>query len=157
MTELNLEIFADYHQFHLHDEQLNPDFVNIWNDFYCENLLAFDEKGIGISTARNMDVPVNIKIFDIEPENRKISDTLFQIIEIDLKIISGNLVVIGCTDYLPTAKRIKLDIGIYRVRIYYYNLDKISLNGLEGEDKYDIEIWKTDKSTKPKFKQLKKL
>ena len=155
MREYQLEIFADYFQFHLYDEKLNPNFGDAWNQFSVDNLLALTNEGIGIGTVRNMDVPVNIKIFETEPKLKEDLNRVFQINEADLNINSGNLVVIGCTEYFPKAKRIELEKGIYRVRIYYSDLDKLSEDGLDGEDKYEIEIWETDNAKEPTFNKIK--
>lgn len=93
-----------------------------------------------------MDVPVTIKIFTAKPafltDNEK---AIGQINEFDIAVSSGKIVVAGCTDYFPDAKRIELENGIYRARIYYGNLDKISEDGLEGDDFYEIHLWKTSK------------
>ncbi|MBD8488161.1 hypothetical protein IFO69_05320 [Echinicola sp. CAU 1574] len=155
MREYQLEIFADYFQFHLYDEKLNPNFGEAWNQFSVDNFLALRREGIGIGTIRNMDVPVNIKIYDSEPKIKEDLNQVFQINETDLTIISGKLVVIGCTEYFPDAKRIELDRGIYRVRIYYSDLDKLSEDGLDGEDNYHLEIWKTDNTKEPIFNKIK--
>lgn len=158
MREYNFEIFADYFQFHLFDEKYNPNFGDAWTEFATKNLLASTEEGIAIGTRRNMDVKVIIKILDSPPsikENNK--DSIFQINESDILILSKKLVVIGCTDYLPEAKRIELENGIYRVRIYYCDLDKISEDELDGNDYYEVEIWKTNNRKTPTFNQLKPL
>lgn len=155
MKEYQLEIFADYFQFHLHDENMNPNFGNAWDQFSVDNFLAITPEGIGIGTARNMDVPVTIKICDSEPKLKENLNQVFQINESDLTIISEKLVVIGSTEYYPDAKRIEIDNGIYRVRIYYSNLDKLSEDGLDGEDYYEIEIWKTDEVQESKFDRIK--
>ncbi|MEP2238365.1 MAG: hypothetical protein ABJI22_08400 [Maribacter sp.] len=155
MKEYQLEIFADYFQFHLHDEDMNPNFGNAWDQFSVDNFLAYTSDGIGIGTVRNMEVPVTLKIYESEPRFKENLKQVFQINEADLSIISGKLVVIGCTEYFPDAKRIVIDNGIYRVRVYYSNLDKRSEDGLEGEDYYQLDIWKTDIGQEPKFNRLK--
>jgi hypothetical protein len=155
MKECQLEIFADYFQFHLYDEKMSPNFGNAWSQFAVDNLLAITKEGIAIGTVRNMDVSVILKIYDSEPQLKKELNRVFQINESDLSIISGKLVVIGCTEYFPEAKRIQLSNGIYRVRVCYFDLDKLSEDGLDGEDCYEIEIWKTDKAQKSRFDKIK--
>ncbi|GGH83100.1 hypothetical protein GCM10011379_57980 [Filimonas zeae] len=46
---------------------------------------------------------------------------------------------------MPDAERIELENGIYRARIYYVNLDTLSEDELDGDDFYEIHLWKTDK------------
>lgn len=145
INELTLELFADYFQFFIQDENAEDNFDNDWTDEAVDRLLIVTEGLIGVGTVRNMVVPVTIKIFDSEPAmlvNGK--DVIGQINECDLKVFSGRIMISGCTDYLPDAQRMDLANGIYRARIYYANLDTLSEDGLEGDDRYEIHLWKTD-------------
>ena len=38
--------------------------------------------------------------------------------------------------------RIEVPPGIYRVRVSYGALDKISEDGLSGDDRYRVQLWK---------------
>ena len=135
--EFKLELFADHFQFYLQDEKANGDLSEKWTDEAVNQLLAITDGAIGVGTIRNMNVPVTIKIFDLQPQF--ITDEqneIGQINECDIEVSSGEIVVAGCTEYFRDAIRIELTNGIYRARIYYGKLDKISENGLEGEDFY---------------------
>jgi hypothetical protein len=154
-SEINLELFADYFQFYLQDESADSNLGDKWTKEAVDILLALADGTIGIGTVRNMDVPINIKIFNEEPQILKDDHDLFgQINECDIEIKSGRIVVAGCTDYFPDAKRINVESGIYRTRIYYANLEKISEDGLVGEDFYEIHLWLTNK--KDDLKVIKK-
>jgi hypothetical protein len=145
-NEIKLELFADYFQFYIQDEKVDGDLSDSWTTEAVELLLATTDGTIGIGTVRNMDVPVTIKTFDIEPQfltDNK--NEIGQINECDIEVSSGKIAIAGCTDYFPDAKRIELKNGIYRARIYYGNLDKLSEDGLDGEDFYEIHLWQTDK------------
>lgn len=155
MSVYQLEIFADYFQFHLFDETMNPDFAEEWSPFAVDNLMAITNGGIGIGTARNMVVPVHIKIHDAEPKLREDLNSVFQINETDVSIASGKLVVMGCTDYFPDAKRIELGKGNFRLRVYYCGLDTVSEDGLDGSDSYEMEIWKTNTQQAPVYTKIK--
>ena len=145
-TEIKLRLFADYFQFYIQDEKTDSDLSNCWTTEAVDILAATAEGIIGIGTVRNMEVPVTIKIFNMEPHLLKeIENEIGQINECDIEVKSGKIVIAGCTDYFPDAKRIVLKNGVYRVRIYYGNLDKISDDGLDGEDFYEIHIWPTDR------------
>lgn len=99
-----------------------------------------------------MDVLVKIKTFDLEPPFlNDDKNVIGQINECDLEVSSGNVAITGCTEYFPEAKRIELKNGIYRARIYYGNLDKLSEDGLDGEDFYEIHLWRTDKKQELKI------
>ena len=147
-------VFADYFQFYLQDKFVDGDLYESWGDAAIANLIATGSGTVGIMTARNMDVPVKIIVFDSEPEIDDEKNQVDQINECDLALNSGKLVVLGCTDYVPDAYCFSLDNGIYRVRIYYMNLDKLSKDGLDGEDSYLIHLWKV--SRKEGSKILKK-
>ena len=53
----------------------------------------------------------------------------------------GKLAIAGCTDYLPDAARITVPAGTLRVRVLFGDLDKLSADGLEGDDRYRVEMW----------------
>lgn len=146
LFEINLELFADYFQFYIQDEEVEGNLSDSWTDHANRILLATTTGTIGVGTVRNMDVPVTLKLFETQPDYLPDpGNTIGQINECDIEISSGKLVIAGCIDYFPDAKRISLENGIYRARIYYANLDTISEDGLEGDDYYEIHLWKTEK------------
>ncbi|WP_346320881.1 hypothetical protein [Chitinophaga sp. YIM B06452] len=145
--ETKLMLFADYFQFYIQDENAEGDLSDKWTEEATQRLLAVAEGTIGIGTVRNMDVPVTVKVFDAEPAFKTGMDNVIgQINECDLEVSSGKIVIAGCTDYFPDAKRIALENGIYRARIYYGHLDKLSEDGLDGDDFYEIHLWRTVKT-----------
>ena len=155
IREVKTELFADYFQFYIQDEKVDGDLSNSWTQEAVDRLLALAPGTIGVGTVRNMDVPVTIKLFDHEPEINNDLESVGQINECDIEATSDKLVVAGCTDYFPDAKRIDVDKGIYRARIYYCNLDKISEDGLDGDDYYEIHLWPTKEKTDIKIVRSK--
>ncbi len=142
IQEIKLELFANHFQFYLQDEKAKRDFGNKWTKETAKMRLATMKGVVAIVTATTVNVLVTIKIFDEAPAfllDQK--NTFEKINECDLEVVSEKIVVLGFTDYFPDAKRIELENGIYKVRIYYGNPDKISENGLEGEDFYEIHLW----------------
>jgi len=145
-NEITLELFADYFQFYIQDEGAEGDLSAQWTTEAVDRLLAIADGTIGIGTVRNVTVPVTVKIFESEPPVYTNNENVIsQINESDIEVSSGKIVIAGCTDYFPEAKRIELKNGIYRARIYYFNLDQISDDGLDGSDFYEIHLWLTDK------------
>ena len=58
----------------------------------------------------------------------------------------------GLTDYPPDVTKITVLPGTYCVRIYYGNLDSLSPDGLDGNDRYKVALWKeTSSITEPIF------
>lgn len=141
------ELFADYHQFYLQDEKADGDLSDRWTEQATSDLLALAPQIIGVGTVREMNVPATIEIHDSEPKEDAISWE--QINECSIEIPSGKIVVAGCTDYFPDAARILVEPGTYRARIYYGDLDTLSEDGLDGNDKYKIALWR-DEAVEPK-------
>ncbi|HEY8920555.1 MAG TPA: hypothetical protein VIM87_29150 [Chitinophaga sp.] len=146
VKETKTALFADYFQFYIQDENAAGDLSNSWTQEAVDRLLALAPGTIGVGTVRNMHVPVIVKIFDSEPEMIVDNEHIAQINECNLDTNTGRLVLAGCTDYFPDAIRIEVTPGIHRARIYYGNLDKISEDGLDGEDFYEIHLWRTNKN-----------
>jgi hypothetical protein len=145
IQEVNLELFTDYFQFYIQDEQAEGDPGEGWTDETVAMLLTTATGIIWVGTIRNVNAPVSVKLFESEPFIAE-RDDIGQVNECDLEITSGKAVIAGCTDYFPDAQRLDLANGIYRARIYYGNLDKISEDGLDGEDYYEVHLWLTNKS-----------
>ncbi len=143
--EFNL--FADYHQFYLQDEEAHGDLSNSWTKQASEDLLALAPGNIGVGTVRDMNVPVIVEIHDCEPQEEL--NSWHHITECSIDIPSGKIVVAGCTDYFPDASRISVKPGTYRARIFYGGIDSLSEDDLDGDDKYKVALWRGE-TTSPK-------
>ena len=139
MPSRDFTIFADYFQFYIQDEPADGDLSKAWSDEAVARLLAVAPGVVGIGTVRNMDVPVSIEFFSKEP-----TASLAQwdhVVECSLSVQSGRIVVAGCTDYFPDAARIDAAPGTYRVRVCFAGLHSLSPDGLDGDDRYRLELW----------------
>lgn len=85
-----------------------------------------------------MEVPVEISIWDIEPQVNY--DEWQHVVEAPL-VTTGRIEVDECTG--GTQAGFSVEPGDYMVRALYRGLDKLSEDGLEGEDFYEIQIWKS--------------
>jgi hypothetical protein len=141
-TRHHFDLFADYHQFYLQDEPVQGNLGDSWTQEATDRLLAITEGTIGVGTARNMTVPVEVEILQVEP--RDSFDAWDQVNECSIDVQSGRIVVAGCTDYFPDAARIQIAPGMYRARIYYGGLDTLTEDGLDGEDHYRVVLWPAD-------------
>lgn len=139
MKQFKLKLFADYNQFYIQDEKAEGDLSGSWTNEATANLLAVAPGTVGVGTVRNMDVPVVVEIYEVDPGFT--SADWDHVNECSIDVPSGKLVVAGCTDYFPDAKRIDLTPGTYSVRILYQNLTKLSEDGLEGDDTYTVMLW----------------
>lgn len=138
IRKLDFEIYADYHQFYLEDENSPHETGSIWTKETVEQMIAVSEKLVAVGTARYETVPVSIEFHDSEPllELEKYS----RINECSLEVTSKKLVLAGCTEYLPDAARIDLEPAIYSVRVLYGNLETVK-DDWEGEDFYVLQLW----------------
>ena len=140
MQRHELQIFADYHQFYLQDDDDSyGDLSDAWTEEATERLLAVAPHVVGIGTVRNVNVPVSIEIYERQPS---IDHSEWDQLNLaSLEVTTGRLVVAGCTDYYPDAVRIEMPPGTYEVLVCYSGLDTISENGLEGNDRYSVAIY----------------
>jgi hypothetical protein len=139
MAQFELQIFADYHQFYIQDDDDRfGDLSEAWTDDAVDKLLAVSDHVVGIGTVRNSDVPVIVETCAELPELR--ADEWDRINRTTLDCDTGRLAVAGCTDYLPEAFRLEVEPGTYDVLVGYRNLDDVSPNALDGNDSYHIFI-----------------
>jgi hypothetical protein len=133
------KLFADYHQFYLQDEQADGDLSDSWTEQATTDLFALTLGTIGIGTVSNSDIPVTVEVYNSEPDND--FDEWDRIIECSINVPSGRIVVAGCTDYFPEAARISVEPGVYQARVFYGELDSLSEDGCDSNDKYKIALW----------------
>jgi len=139
MSCTELTLFADYFQFYLQDEGADGDLSDSWTDQAVADLLALAPGAIGVGTVRNMTVPVVVEVLDAPPSGS--FDDWDHVAECSISVPSGRLVVAGCTDYFPEARRIEVPPGTYRARVFYGRLTSVSSDGLEGDDHYKVSLW----------------
>ena len=137
MQKIELSLFADYHQFYLQDDDIRfGDLSNAWTAEATERLLAVADHVVGVGTVRNMNVPVHI---EIESQLPNLNPSEWdRINRASLVCDTGRIVVAGCTDYFPDAKRLAVTPGVYDVLVAYRNLESLSEDGLDGDDSYHI-------------------
>ena len=131
------EIFADYHQFYLMDAKEFTEFPTDYMDEDVERRIKAEQHIVVIQPERNMNVPVEMEILASALNNN--FDEWQNIAEASLELPSGKLQIEECCG--ETKDIINLDSGFYRIRAYYGDLDKLSFDGLEGDDHYKIVIW----------------
>ncbi len=151
MSTYTLEIFADYNQIYLHDESAEADFADSWDDDAYKKMVVVTEGAIGLVTARNMDVPVEILLCESEP--------LLDLgewehaVSCGIELRSGVLIVRGPSDYLPDVQKINVEPGCYAAQILCKGLNTLSEDGLEGDDCYRVILWRSE--AVEEFKLLK--
>jgi hypothetical protein len=133
-------VFADYFQFYIQDDDMTLGLDGSeWTPDAMYARVAISSGVIGVGTARNLDVPVVVRIHDAAPP---IDAGASHIVEANLATAAGRLVVAGCTDYFHDAARIQLTPGRYRARVTY-SLRAVDDDGFGDHYAYTIEIWPT--------------
>lgn len=131
------EIFADYHQFYLMDAEENLTYPEDWTDENVRQRIKAEKYIVIIQPERNMTVPVDLEIFDSEPEED--FENWQHIAEASLNLPSGKLQIEECCGEIKDV--LILPAGSYRIRAFNGDLNKLSFDGLEGDDHYKIIIW----------------
>jgi hypothetical protein len=134
-----LKVFADYHQFYIWDPQKsNRHAPEDWSDQDVANRAKIADGIVVICPVRNMTVPVEIGIWDSEPQ--VIFSAWQHVVEAPLAT-NGLIEIHECTG--EAHAHFRVEAGDYTVRALYRGLDTLSEDGLEGKDFYEIQIWKS--------------
>jgi hypothetical protein len=64
-----LNLFADYYQIYLRDEEIKDDTPDDWGEQLMTQMIAVAAGITGVSTARNTHVPVHVALFDARPDD----------------------------------------------------------------------------------------
>jgi hypothetical protein len=134
-----LRLFADYHQFYIWDPEISGRSApEDWSDQDVANRTKIAPGVVVICPARNAHVPVEIGIWDADP---LVNLSHWQhVIEAPLWT-TGRIEVDECTGD-PQAN-FTIEPGDYTVRALFRGLDTLSVDGLEGEDFYEVQIWRS--------------
>ncbi len=139
MPSHDYKIFADYHQFYLMDDEVQPLIPEDVTDEDCRRRIKVAPHIMVVYPVRNTEVPVTIEVHDAEPSTDLAAWD--HVAECSLEVPSGRIVIAGCTDYLPDCARLQVAPGIYRARVQYGALGALSEDGLDGDDHYRISLW----------------
>lgn len=133
----HLEVFADYFQFYVKDA-LNTHIPEIWTEEDVENRAKVGDGVVVICPVRNMTVPVDVEIWEAAPNIER--DAWQHIVEAPL-VTSGVIVIDECTGE-PHA-HFTVQPGEYTVRALFQGLDTLTEDGLDGDDHYGLQIWRS--------------
>ncbi|MBT2407494.1 hypothetical protein J7I97_12690 [Streptomyces sp. ISL-87] len=140
----HLELFADYSQIHVLDEESEADFSDVWTGQSVLDGLGVTDDALAIRTAVNYTVAVAVHVLADRPDDD--SAGFDHVVEASLRVASGRLVVLGCTDYFPDAARFELPAGWTRLRASRRNLAAaVSTLDFEGEpetlEEVRLQVW----------------
>jgi hypothetical protein len=127
-----LRLFADYRQIHVFDEALGGDLEEAWTEETVADHLAIAAGAAGVGTASDVDVAVSLEIVDAEPP--LIPDGFDHVVEGAFEVVSGQVLVMGCTDADEDASRFGVPAGWTRIRVSRSNLEAAWRAGVEASD-----------------------
>jgi hypothetical protein len=131
---LELRLFADFSQIHLVDDAWSGSFEDAWTAQATEDRVAVADGGIAIGTRDADDVPVTVERLDRAPVPHEEEGAADHVTEASVGVPSGKLVVMGCTDSFPDARRLAVGTGTYRVRVSHTGLAK-------GKERIAVHMW----------------
>jgi hypothetical protein len=139
VTAYSISILADYFQFVLMDEQSDDDFATIWTDEALARMLAVGRCAVCPGTLRNAEVAVELRFVEAEPGVDM--SQYDHAAEASIDVPSGTLVAMGCTEYLPEAKRIRIEPGTYQVLSLASGVSSIRTEWEKANDLYTVYLW----------------
>lgn len=132
------DLFADYFQIYLRDEA-HPHLPDRYTDEAIARRLMVGPHAVILHTARNMIAPIRVEWHDQRPALDL--DAYQHVVEARFDCPSGRLVLAGLTDDALTAPRLSVRAGSLGVRANLSGLDTLSEDGLDGDDRYLIQLW----------------
>jgi hypothetical protein len=149
----SLSVFADYSQFYLTDPEHVADWSDLWTDETVGDRLVATAHTVVFGTDRNFTVPVNVLQHSAEPAIADLAATADHAVLCGITLLASSAKIAGCTEYLPTAPSITIGPGTFGVLYAAHRL--ATVDGLDGDDSYDIHLWPT--TTPPTTRVLKRL
>ena len=134
-----LVIVAEYHQFYVWDPVTSGrNAPEDWSEQDIANRAKLASGVVVVCPVRDTEVPVEVGIWDEEPQ---VVFALWQHV-VEAPLITTGLIEIDECCGAPKAS-FSVDPGDYTVRALYRGLDKLSEDGFEGDDFYEIQIRKS--------------
>jgi hypothetical protein len=127
---ISLRLFADYHQFYLQDEASPGDLTEAWTAQAVADRMAVGNGVVGIGTESKDTVRVEVELLTSRPN----SDLARwdHVTECSLDASSGRLLVAGCTDYVPDARRVSVPGGRVGLR---------TSHRYGPREQYRVQLW----------------
>ncbi|WP_050470381.1 hypothetical protein [Herbaspirillum chlorophenolicum] len=140
------QIFADYFQFILMDEASEDDAGLLWtSENSAEWLIDIGQSTLGLGTLRNVDVAVDIHIGAHAPFYSP--NAFDHLVEGSIYFPTGNLLIMGGTEALSTARRITVYPGSYRLLYALRGVETIKLEHEPADDVYSLFIWPAEQGS----------
>ena len=137
MSLYQLQVFADYHQFYLWDAGVGPSAPGDYTAADIRRLVKVSPNVVVVQPVRNMTVPVDVEVHASDPGFDE--GPWDHIVECSLDLPTGRLQIHECTG--PDRLSLSIAPGTYNIRVLFAGLDTLSDNGVDGFDRYRIDLW----------------
>jgi hypothetical protein len=140
MVTADFNIYADFNQFVVCSEGADwSDLYEKWSPTAVEEMIVCGADYVAVATARPSHVPVKIRISDAQP---KIDTTAERVRECEIVVNAERLEITGITDNGMSGGYVESERGTYKARVSYYELDSVDASGLQGQDRYVVDLWR---------------
>lgn len=142
MSTHSLNFYTSYNQFYIVDKGSLQDtnLFNFWTEEAFDARLAIKTGVVGVRTACYGPVKASLAIL-LKPATNPDFISPDHVVEGSLFVESGYLYVLDCPN-MAVELELNISPGLYRIRVSSYNLNTVE--GDEGNDFYQIELWPTD-------------
>ena len=141
-TDLTLR--ADYYQIQLLDERSVTDLGDFWTEEAAAEGIVTADDALAIITSTNLRVGVSVDVLQREPSAPDANAG--HVVEGNLRVPSGRVVVMGCTDYLPDAARVEVGPGWHRVRAVRFGTDEAAGEESAIHERLRLSIWPVERN-----------
>jgi hypothetical protein len=140
MKTISLKILADYFHIKLVSDLDKDDHSPTWNDEEMEVMVSAGTYCVYVFTVRNMNVPLTIHVSDGIPIINQ--EEFDQIVECSIDCSSGYLEIENAIECMDSVCTQLLPSGFYGAYVCFKNLNSISEDGIEGNDSYQVFLWR---------------
>ena len=135
--QAELQVLADYHQFHVQDGGINPPAPEDWSDEDVRNRGKVAANVVVVCPLRNMRVRVRVSLLGSCPETDL--EKVDHAFRASVSIPTGNLQVLECMG--TEALNWSVAPGTYQLLALFTGHETIDTTGLEGSDAYEVLLW----------------
>jgi hypothetical protein len=137
MSRHSFVVDADYHQFYVWYVGMSPSAPEDYTDDDVRRMVKVAPHVVVVQPVRSMTVPVELEVHADDPGFEIAAWD--HVAECALDLPTGQLQVDECTG--SAVLDLRLSPGTYSVRVLFAGLDTLSDDGLDGEDRYRIDLW----------------
>ena len=135
MKSYEFTFLANYSQFLLRDAADKEGVEAQWTESAYRDRLALGDTELLVGTVEPFEVHVVLDVCEAQPPSPNDLNPFYQVVECNLRLPSGKLLLMDVFDYLPEVTRVSVSPGSQRVRIYYLKPDNSTL------ERFRIHIW----------------